>query len=54
MSGVELIRNAQVFLPVRRHNKKYKTYIDGKIEYIESGLYKSDIEFKFDLKSDAF
>ena len=40
MSGVELIRNAQVFLPVRRHKKKDKTYIAGKVECLESGVYK--------------
>ena len=40
MSEVELIRNAQVFLPVRRHKKKNETYIDGKDEWLESGVYK--------------
>jgi len=54
MPGAELIRNAQVFLPVGRHQQKDETYINGKVECLESGVYKSDIEFKFDLKSNAF
>ena len=52
MSGVELIRHAQVFLPVCRHEKD-ETYNDGKIECLESGVHKSDNEFKFDLKYDV-
>ena len=51
---MELIRNAQVFLPLRRYQQKDETYIDGKIECLESGVYKSDIKFKFDLKSYVF
>ena len=34
--------------------KKDKTYIDGKVECLESGVYKSDIEFNFVLNSDSF
>ena len=29
-------------------------YIDGKVECLESGVYRSDDEYKFDLKYDSF
>ena len=53
MLGVELIRNTQVFLPVRRHLKKDETYIDENVECLELDVYMSDVEFKIDLKSDV-
>ena len=34
--------------------KKDEISIDEKVEYLKSCVYKLDIEFNFDLKSDAF
>ena len=36
------------------HLLESETYIGGKVECLESGVYRSDVEYKFDLKSDAF
>ena len=31
-----------------------ETYIGGKVECLETGVYRSDIEYKFDMKPDGF
>lgn len=36
------------------HLLESETYIGGKVECLESGVYRSDIEYKFDLKPTAF
>jgi DNA polymerase epsilon subunit 1 len=36
------------------HLLESETYIGGKVECLESGVYRSDIEYEFDLKSSAF
>ena len=36
------------------HFVRFPLIIDGNVECLESGLYQSDVEYKFDLKYDAF
>ena len=36
------------------HLLESETYIGGKVECLETGVYRSDLEYKFDLKSSAF
>jgi DNA polymerase epsilon subunit 1 len=36
------------------HLLESETYIGGKVECLETGVYRSDIEYKFDLKPSAF
>ncbi len=36
------------------HLLEAETYIGGKVECLETGVYRSDIEYKFDLKPSAF
>ena len=36
------------------HCVRFPLIIDGKVECLESGVYRSDVEYKFDLKYDAF
>ena len=36
------------------HLLESETYIGGKVECLETGVYRSDIEYKFDLQPDAF
>lgn len=31
-----------------------ETYIGGKVECLETGVYRSDIEYKFDMKPEGF
>jgi DNA polymerase epsilon subunit 1 len=38
----------------RGHLLESETYIGGKVECLETGVYRSDIEYDFDLKSSAF
>jgi DNA polymerase epsilon subunit 1 len=36
------------------HLLESETYIGGKVECLETGVYRSDIEYKFELKPTAF
>ena len=36
------------------HLLESETYIGGKVECLETGVFRSDVEYKFDLKPSAF
>lgn len=38
----------------RGHLLESETYIGGKVECLETGVYRSDIEYKFDMRPEGF